>query len=159
MLHLIPARAHRALMPLAHRVRRTWLRWRRPQVEGVSVVIGDGEGRVLLVRQSYATTKWLLPAGGKRRGESAEDAIRREMREELGCELAHLSLFARHEDTLHGAPSRTFLFAAEAASEVRPDMREVIEARFFAPGELPDALERRVRPRLAMLEGERSEQR
>ncbi|MBV8976575.1 MAG: NUDIX domain-containing protein [Alphaproteobacteria bacterium] len=41
------------------------------------------EGRVLLVRHSYVQG-WLLPGGGVGRGEPAEEAVLREMREEIG---------------------------------------------------------------------------
>jgi 8-oxo-dGTP diphosphatase len=54
---------------------------------------------VLLVRQiagPYAGA-WLLPGGGVDDGESIEDGLRREMREETGCELADLSPVATYE--------------------------------------------------------------
>src|ERR1700744_1578953 len=45
------------------------------------------DGKVLLVRHSYVSG-WLLPGGGVARGEPAEDAILREMREEIGMTRA-----------------------------------------------------------------------
>lgn len=47
------------------------------------------QGRVLLVRQAKGSdTYWLLPGGGVERGESLEQALTREFREEVGLEVA-----------------------------------------------------------------------
>ncbi len=59
----------------------------------------EATGRVLLVRQiagPYAGA-WLLPGGGVDDGESIEEGLRREMREETGCELRDLRHVATYE--------------------------------------------------------------
>ena len=59
----------------------------------------DATGRVLLVKQiagPYAGA-WLLPGGGVDDGETLESALRREMREETGCELADLGHVGAYE--------------------------------------------------------------
>lgn len=59
----------------------------------------EASGRVLLVRQiagPYAGA-WLLPGGGVDDGESIEEGLRREMREETGCELRDLRHVATYE--------------------------------------------------------------
>ena len=59
----------------------------------------DDQGRVLLVKQiggPYAGA-WLLPGGGIDGGESIEDGLRREMREETGCELVDLVPIASYD--------------------------------------------------------------
>jgi len=42
------------------------------------------DGRVLLCRKKYTTSLLILPGGVKETGETAEDCLRREVREELG---------------------------------------------------------------------------
>ncbi|HET7699829.1 MAG TPA: NUDIX hydrolase [Candidatus Limnocylindria bacterium] len=59
----------------------------------------DASGRVLLVRQTggpYAGA-WLLPGGGVDEGESLEEGLRRETREETGCDLRDLRHVATYE--------------------------------------------------------------
>src|SRR5581483_8587882 len=46
----------------------------------------DQEGRVLLVRPTYKPY-WEIPGGEVEPGESPRDAARREVREELGCDV------------------------------------------------------------------------
>ena len=100
---------------------------------------------MLLVRLSYGTGEWSLPAGGLQAGEDPAAAAEREFAEEVGCGLAALALLEEREENLFGAQDRVFLFAAQ------PDRREVVEAAFFAPDALPENLERRVVRRLGLL--------
>ena len=158
MLHLIPAPLHRLVLRHGYRVRRWWWRLRRPRLNGVAVIARNPAGEVLLVRLSYGSGRWSLPAGGHSAGEDPADAARREFTEELGCAPAQLRLLAVLEEPLHGATDRVHLFAAMLEGAVRPDGREVLEARWFAPGALPQGLERRVAARLALLEDQAASQ-
>ncbi len=152
MLHLIPAPLHRAVLPLGHVVRKYYLRLFRPRIAGVAVFIRDEQDRVLLIRQSYGTRGWTTPAGGASLSEDPETAIRREVREELACELCELVLLHEAEDTMHGAPQRNWIFQARVESEPRPDQREVIEARWFAMDALPEPLTGPTQRRLEFLQ-------
>ncbi|HSP24781.1 MAG TPA: NUDIX domain-containing protein [Saliniramus sp.] len=61
---------------------------------GVRAVVVDDRERVFLVRHTY-TNGWHFPGGGVEPGESALDALRRELQEEAGIETAA-------EPRLHG---------------------------------------------------------
>jgi len=148
MLSLIPARLHRALYRLAYRVRRHYRQTFRIPIFGVNAVLRDRASRVLLVRHSYGPAGWTLPGGGHARGEDPALAVRRELGEELALEIAELELIETIEEVLSGAPHTFSLFAGIAVGDPMPDRREVIEARFFAPEELPDEIPQRARARL-----------
>ena len=152
MLHLIPAPLHRAVMPLGYVLRRAYLQLVRPRIAGVAVFIEDAEGRVLLIRQSYGTRAWTMPAGGAKRSEDPEPAIRREVREELGCELHALEVIYQAEERLHGAPHQVCVFRARATGEPVADRREVLEARWFALDDLPESMTRTARRRIDLLQ-------
>lgn len=153
MLHLItrllPAPLHRALLPLAHRVRHRWRKLRGVPFSGVSVVITDLSGEVLLLRHSYGPKVWALPGGGMDAGEEPEAAARREVREELGIELGALTAIGTLEEQLSGSPHTAHLFAATCNAWPVPDLREVVDARFFPSHSLPEPLGEVTRRRLA----------
>jgi 8-oxo-dGTP diphosphatase len=57
--------------------------------QGVRGLVVDPSGRLVLVRFDFpGRTVWATPGGGVERDESDEDALRRELHEELGFELA-----------------------------------------------------------------------
>ena len=56
----------------------------RPFRQSVVGVFVNDRGKILLGERSDAHGAWQLPQGGIDDGESPEDALRREMREELG---------------------------------------------------------------------------
>lgn len=58
---------------------------RTPVAFGVSAIVPDVQGRLLLVRQRY-TPGWHFPGGGVDRGEPPARAIIRELQEEVGLQ-------------------------------------------------------------------------
>ena len=97
----------------------------------------DASGRVLLVKQiggPYAGA-WLLPGGGVDEGESLEEGLRREMREETGCALAdvvHVATYLVDERT-QNFRALVHLYRATALGEPRAEDRSAI--RWAAPSD------------------------
>jgi 8-oxo-dGTP diphosphatase len=80
---------------------------------------------VLLVKQTagpYAGA-WLLPGGGVDEGESIEEALRREMREETGCELADVIPVASYlvDERTQNFKALVHLFRGRAIGRPRPE--------------------------------------
>jgi ADP-ribose pyrophosphatase YjhB (NUDIX family) len=99
------------------------------------------DGAVLLVRHTYGPREWDLPGGGARRGEDPRSAIRRELREELGVEVAEPTLLG-----IGGAGGRfdgaqVSYFTAELPDRaVRPDQVEIAEVAWWDPQAPPARL-------------------
>jgi 8-oxo-dGTP diphosphatase len=86
------------------------------RVAAVAVV---ENGRLLLVSKTAAPEVFYLPGGKPEPGESAEDCVRREVREELGVGLASLEF----DHTIHasaaleGVPMAMDVFRGELTGE------------------------------------------
>ncbi len=65
---------------------------------GVCAIIQDEAGDVLSLLSAYSR-QWQLPGGGVKYGESLEQAVRREAKEELGLQLCDLRLTVLLDDT------------------------------------------------------------
>ena len=149
MLQRLPAPLHRLALKLAHALRLAWWAVRRPVLHGCNVIAADPQGRVLLVRHSYQSPgMWMLPGGGMARGERAETAAARELREEAGCELGDARCIGIEVVPLSGASNHIHLVAGVTRDQPCPDHREILAAEFFAPDALPDTVTRTARARI-----------
>lgn len=70
-------------MVLAWRAERWWMRVARRTHRGVQALVFTPAGELVLLELRYLAG-WHLPGGGRRRGEPAQAAVLRELREELG---------------------------------------------------------------------------
>jgi 8-oxo-dGTP pyrophosphatase MutT (NUDIX family) len=115
-----------------------WFRLTRGATLGVRAVVIDAGGKVLLVQHSYAPG-WILPGGGVERGETAYQAVRREVHEEAGIviegEPALHGIFANHQQFM-GDHLACFL-VRRYRQEPFTRTPEIAAAEFFLPTELP----------------------
>ncbi|MFC0206144.1 NUDIX domain-containing protein [Novosphingobium soli] len=125
---------------MAHAARVLVWRWWKPRHHGVRVVALDAQGRLLLLRHSYGSPKWMPPGGGMRRGEDPLDAGVRELQEETGCALADARLLAVCEEALHGSANIVSVVRGRAEGPLRIDRREIVEAGFFPLDALPEPM-------------------
>ena len=139
------------LEPWITPVFRAWWRMSRPATLGVRGIACDSERRVMLVRHGYAHG-WHLPGGGVERGESAAEAIAREMEEEAGLAARGLpavfGLYANHAN-FYGDHIAVFHLETWAACEPSASAREIAERGFFAYDALPEGVTPATRRRLA----------
>jgi ADP-ribose pyrophosphatase YjhB (NUDIX family) len=111
------------------------------------------DGKVLLVRHSYVAG-WLLPGGGIARGEPAEHAILREMKEEIGLvRCAPPELFGLYSRKTGWATNVIVLYRLDDAEFTFVPNVEIREIQFADPGNPPVGTPDSVRKRLAEYAG------
>lgn len=153
---LLPSRfMHNSLHPLrfAWHARNLWHRVARPLTMGVRAIVTDGD-RVLLIRHSYVAG-WHLPGGGVDKGETLVEAMKREVREEVGLIVESgaqpLGVYARFR---HGASDHVAVFVASTWSGTpRADGFEIADVAFFPLDALPADTTRSTVQRLAEYRG------
>lgn len=106
-------------------------------------IIADERGRVLLQRRGDRDM-WGLPGGALELGESAEEAVIREVREETGLQVRVerlVGVYTRYFDTYpNGDQAQTIVIAfacSAVGGELRVDRVETLELRYFTPAEAP----------------------
>jgi len=138
------------LEPLIRRCFHLYWRFARGMTFGVRALVLDDKGRVFLVKHSYVSG-WHLPGGGVEVGETALEAIRRELEEEGnivfdGQPVLHGIFFNRHvsrRDHVVVYIVRNF----HQASKPLPN-REIVDCGFFEMKALPEGTTQGTRRRI-----------
>ncbi len=109
-------------------------------VQVVAAII-EREGRILICRrtreQSHAL-KWEFPGGKVEPGESPEQALARELEEELGLRQAAGTEITRYEYCYPSKPAILLIFFRVIAFQGEPANRIFHEMRWEAPERLAD---------------------
>lgn len=122
------------------------------QVLGANALVLDGAGHVLLVRHRYQPG-WRLPGGGVDPGETPQEALKRELFEELGLEGGHYALAGIHARRLLWLGHTVVLYRVEGAEGVLRPNWEITATRWADPARLPEGLSPATARRLAELNG------
>jgi 8-oxo-dGTP diphosphatase len=105
----------------------------------VGAVITDSSGRVLLLKHRFRPgTGWGVPGGFLESDEHPDEALRRELREEVGLEVENVRLFAAH--TFKKSKQVEIIFSCQAVGDPEALSFEIQKAAWFFPHELPPEL-------------------
>ncbi|EKF60077.1 MutT/NUDIX family hydrolase [Agrobacterium albertimagni AOL15] len=122
---------------------------------GVRAACFDETGRIFLVRHTYVPG-WHMPGGGVERGETAVEALLKEMREEGNLEAVdEPALFHVYFNARISRRDHVLLYRVNVRqTAARPADREIAEAGFFDLDALPEGVTQATQRRIAELRGE-----
>ncbi len=120
---------------LFYQCARLWQRLTRPVTVGVRLLAAR-DGAVLLVRHTYQQ-QWYLPGGGVKRGETLEQAIRREAAEEVGATLGDLRLLGVYTNFYEHKSDHVAVFVCDDVTLTGATDREIERFAWFAFDALP----------------------
>jgi len=94
-------------------------------------LIFNDSGEVLLLKHRFrAGSGWGIPGGFLEPGEHAEQALRRELREEIGLAVRDVEIFTSR--TFKRPQQVEILFRCRASGAVKPQTIEVERAQWFS---------------------------
>ena len=103
----------------------------------VRVIVYRDDGDILLVKNRFSRQKWALPGGGVKHNESYEQAVVREVLEEIGLKIHNLQYLGKANSHESYAKFSVRVFAAHAYDcDIKCNF-EIMEARWFNRDYIP----------------------
>ncbi|MDF7777398.1 NUDIX domain-containing protein [Sphingomonas sp. AOB5] len=136
-------------MALAHRMvgkaARVWWFFTRSRTLGVRAMVLDSQGRVALVRHTFAAG-WAFPGGGVKKGERFDEALARELHEEVAiADFAIERVLGVYHSRREYKDDHVVIFvvrlpAGTEAALAKADAMEIAEVGWFDLDALPEPL-------------------
>jgi ADP-ribose pyrophosphatase YjhB (NUDIX family) len=118
---------------MEHKRGKVWL--------GVSGLVQSPDGKWLVVKKKYGGLKgmWSLPAGFVKAGETADEAVIREIKEETGIDCAVKGLIGLRTGVIQGEVSDNmimFMLEPIGNEQIQHQEAELFEAKYIAIADL-----------------------
>jgi ADP-ribose pyrophosphatase YjhB (NUDIX family) len=139
----------RNLQPFVRPLYQAYSRLARGATLGVRGLVLNAAGEILLVEHTYVPG-WFLPGGGVERGETTEEAVIRELREEGGVQtVGRPKLIGVHANHRVFPGDHVVLYRVDAWTPCEATSHYEILARgWFRPDDLPAGVTRSTRQRI-----------
>ena len=122
---------------MLYKLARIYWFFRRPSTHGAKIVLKN-DGAILCVRHTYQPDTWTFPGGGMKRGENAEDTLRREVKEEVGIDLGNITYAGEFQATYDFKNDTVLVYCASVSNPfVICDRLEIAEAQWFPLDRIP----------------------
>lgn len=130
-----------------------YIKWIRSKIGNEMVILNFAnacivnEKNEILLQKRREENRWGLPGGALELGESAEEALRREIREETGLEIRIEKLLGVYTKYFHTYPNgdktqsivMTFV-CRPTGGELQSENEETLELAYVAPKKMPPLL-------------------
>lgn len=110
-----------------------------PKISPAIIVAIICNNKILLARNSNFPVAWFsLIAGYADVGESLEETVRREVKEEVGLDVKNIRYYKSQPWPLTGSLMVGFIAEADELQPISLETKEIAEAAWFARGNLPN---------------------
>ena len=110
----------------------------RPKTYGVKCLI-ENDGKFLFIRNSYGKHGWTFSGGGVHRKETPEEAVKREVREELGINIQEVKELGEYMNTKEYKRDIVYCFYSKVSNqEISIDKSEISEAQWLSLNDVPE---------------------
>jgi len=110
-----------------------------PKISPAVIVAITCNDKILLARNTKFPGRWYsLLAGYAEVGESIEETLRREVKEEVGLEISNIRYYNSQPWPLSGSLMIGFIAEADDSQPIIPDNNEIAEAAWFTRDNLPE---------------------
>ena len=112
----------------------------KPNRAGVKIIIKNNN-EILLLKRTYGKKAWTLPGGGISKNETPEDAVRRELKEEVGINLINITQHGSFQHEGKDIKDLVYVFSADVQNNtLNINNYEIQEAKWFNIEELKDKI-------------------
>lgn len=144
------------LLKIVQPLRRFYWWLVRPETRGVRAILISHDGKIILVRHKYQEG-WFLPGGKTSGDESDEDALRRELGEELGVKtISNFEKLGEYNNTYEYKRDTVIVFVVREFTHESKIHFEIEEYRLFDPRMLPEKVSPGTRRRIEEWLGQRA---
>jgi 8-oxo-dGTP pyrophosphatase MutT (NUDIX family) len=107
----------------------------KPETQGVRALMIKDQ-KILLVRHSYISG-WFLPGGGIKNNEGSDEALKRELYEELGAKINKLDFLGKYQNNYEGKRDTIYCYICSDFELGKIDNKEIKEVELFSLNNLP----------------------
>lgn len=145
----------KTLLQITLKIRRFYWWLVRPTTRGARAIVVNPEGKILLVRHQY-DEGWFLPGGKMRKNEGDEDALRRELNEEIGITaISQITKLGEYQNTYEYKKDMIVVFVVCSFTLTSKRHFEIEVWDFFDPCALPNGVSPGTRRRIEEWLGQR----
>ena len=138
----------RITLNLFYKILRVYWHIFKPITLGVRAIVVNEKDKILLVKHTYQNF-WFLPGGGVNKGETFEQAIKRELMEETGYKSDVIELFGIYQNTYEGKRDNIVVFLSKSGKFIESlPSSEIEKYEFFSVDNLPENTSRGMRKRV-----------
>ncbi len=148
IMNSLKLRAVKILMVPISFLRKCYRYFVRPRSHGVRAIITNSENEVLLVKHTYYE-EWYLPGGGIELKETPDNALKRELSEEIGItNIKHIELFGVYTNYYEYKFDLIVVFHINEFEIYKTTNIEIEDFRYFSQDNIPKNTSRGTRRRL-----------